>query len=158
MSKPIKLIKKIEQLHLDFFKNIRGNAGKINKREEVLADSDGVLAYMRGIQRRHDDSFGLDVVSSEPRLAAGLEAVTFDRHDFTGGGDNGLRIVLASGLISTIGIRPGDKVDILEGEKLGFTYEVKELVSDTEIRLDADDAGKSPESNLQVNFRLSTPV
>lgn len=156
MARHAKLVKKIQQLVRDVKDRTRGKYDRMDLREEVMADSPGVLVFMRGHQRRLDEDFGDDVIAQEPLMAVELLAEDFDRHDFSGGGDFGVRMVLASGLVEALGLQAGDEVTIQEGEYEGMTLTVESVdASADEVRFE-DDAGKSAETDISATARLSS--
>ena len=158
MARHAKLMKKISQLVRDIKGKARGDYDRVDLREETMSASSGVLALIRGQQRRADKDFGIDTIATEAFIAVELLGTTFDRHDFSGGGDNGVRMVLATGLVEALGLQAGDKVQIREGEYEGRTITI-DSVDDTldEVRF-ADDAGKGSESNISATARLSSNV
>jgi len=155
MARHAKLVKKSQELVRTIKDNTRGEFNKTDLREEVMSGSPGVLALMRGHQRRLDKNFGADVVAAEPMMAVEFQADDFDRHDF-GSSDFGVRMVLPTGLVEALGFQAGDQVAIQEGEYEGRTLTV--IAADSaldELRF-ADDAGKSPETDISATGRLSS--
>ena len=155
MARHAKLVKKLQQLVRDVKDRTRGKYDRMDLREEVMADSPGVLVFMRGHQRRLDEDFGDDVIAQEPLMAVELLAQDFDRHDF-GASDFGVRMVLASGLVEALGLQSGDKVTVQEGEYEGMTLTIEAVdASADELRFE-DDAGKSAETDISATARLSS--
>ena len=157
MSKQQKLVGKMQKLLRKVKDRTRGALDKMDLREEVMAASDGVVALIRGQQRRIDESFGQDVVAQEAFIAIDFVAADFDRFDFDAPNlDFGVRMVLASGLVEALGLQAGDKVSVREGEYKGqvLTIEVADAVND-ELRF-ADDAGKSVEVDIAASARVSS--
>lgn len=155
MARHAKLVEKLQQIVRDIKKRTRGKYDRMDLREEIMADSPGVLALMRGHQRRLDDDFQVDVTAVEPMMAVELLAEDFDRHDF-GSSDFGVRMVLASGLVEALGLQPGDKVEVKEGEYEGMTLEIEAVdPAQDELRF-ADDAGKSSETDISASARISS--
>jgi len=155
MGTQLKLIKKIQQQVRDVKARTKGNFDKINLREEVLSDSLGVVALIRGQQRRMDDSFGVDGIAQEAEIAAEIQALDFDRHDF-GTSDFGLRMTLAVGLIESLGLLAGDKVQLQEGEYEGKTITIESVDSTLDELRFEDDATKAAETDIVATVRISS--
>lgn len=157
MARQAKLIEKTQKLLHKIRSRVPGY-DKVDLRDEVLADNKKVLALVRGQQRRVDSDFGTDVVAQEPELAVDFIVSTFDRHDFDGLGDYGLRMVIQSGLITAFGLLPNDKVEIKEGEYSGLTLEIVSVDESLgELRFE-DDPTKILETNISAEVRLSSLV
>ena len=155
MARHAKSVKKMQQVHRDVKDNVRGDYDKMDLREEVMADSPGVYALIRGLQRRLDDDFQVDVAAALPMMSVELSADDFDRHDF-GGSDFGVRMVLASGLVAALGLQAGDMVQIKEGEYEGQTLAIESVDSSLDEVRFADDAGKSAETDISASVRISS--
>jgi len=155
MARHAKLVKKMQQIVRDIKDRTRGKFDKMDLREEIMADSPGVMALIRGHQRRLDDDFQVDGAGQEPMMAIELFAEDFDRHDF-GGSDFGVRMVLGSGLVEALGLQAGDTVSVQEGEYEGQTLTIESVdTAQDELRF-ADDAGKSAETDISATARLSS--
>ena len=155
MARHAKLVKKLQQIVRDIKDNTRGKFDKYDLREEIMAASPGVLALIRGHQRRLDDDLGIDVAAATPMIAMELLALDFDRHDFAVS-DFGVRMVLASGLVDALGLQAGDKIMIQEGEYEGQTLEIESIDNALDELRFADDAGKSAETDVSATARISS--
>ena len=156
MARQQKLVKKLQKQLRKVKDRTRGDYDSMDLREEVMADSPRVYATIRGQQRQLDASFGQDTIAQEAMIAVELSADDFDRHDFDGLGDNGVRMVLASGLVEALGIQAGDQVYVKEGEYEGRTLEVVSVDASLDELRFADDAGKSAETDITATARLSS--
>jgi hypothetical protein len=160
MARHSKLLKKFQKLAKDVMSSVRGKQRRMDQRDEVLADSKGVLALMRGTKRRADKSFGKGVMVKEPVLAVQALASTFARYDFDLGGpvDNGVRMVLPAAVYSALGPRVGDKVEVLAGQYKGKTLEVTAVDGTAYSLRFADDAAKTSETSIAVEVRMSSLI
>jgi len=153
MGSQTKLV--LQKLVREVKSRTKGNFDKIDLREEVLKESRGVIALIRGQQRRLDDSFGVDSVGQEALIAVEIEAVDFDRHDF-GVSDYGLRMTLAVGLIESLGLLPGDKVELREGEYEARTITIESVDSVLDELRFEDDVDKLAETGIVATVRISS--
>lgn len=155
MARHAKLVKKMQELVRTIKDSTRGKYDKMDLREEVMADSPGILALMRGHQRRIDDDFGVDVAASEPMMAIEISASDFDRHDF-GVSDFGVRMVLGAGLVEALGLQAGDVIAVQEGEYEGRSITIESVDSSLDELRFADDAGKGAETDIAATARISS--
>lgn len=153
------LLKKIAEVRRDVFTSTKGDYDKVDLREEIREDSLGASKITRTYLRGFDGSFGQGYIGDEPKVAARFEAVAFDRFDFDPGAgtDFGVRMTMAAGVLDNKGMNPGDKVQVLEGDKEGTVYTIESIPDATTLRF-VDDAGKSTESNIQMRARFSSFV
>lgn len=160
MGKARALINKLKRRRKNSNKN-RGlrQQDKIDRKDEILADSPGVYKYLRGIQRRQDSNFGQQMQPSaeykpgkEMLISADIERFDFDPG---AGVDNGTQVTLAAGLLEAVGIRPGDVVKILTGALQGKELSVVSIESATVIRLEDDAALAALEVGAQLKVQLS---
>ena len=156
MSVQLKLIEKLQRILRSIKDGTRGKYDRMDLREEVMAWSPRVLATMRGQQRRLDADFGRDAIAQEPLLAVDMEALDFDRHDFDGFSDFGVRMTLASGLVASLGLQAGDMVAVKEGEYAGMTVEIESVDSTLDELRFADDATKATETFISATIRISS--
>lgn len=131
----------------------------MNKMEETLVASPGAYKLVRGQERRMDESWGYDVVKTEPMLEYKAMATTTERFDYDPGvgTDFGIRLTMPAGMIAAIGVRPGDSVEIREqGSELeGRMLTVVAVTDATHLRLDDVASFVGPESDNYCRFLVS---
>lgn len=131
----------------------------MNKMEETMQASPGVYKVVRGQERRMDESWGYDVVKTEPMLEYKATATTTERFDYDPGAgtDFGIRLTMPAGMIAAIGVRPGDSVEIREqGSELeGRMLTVVAVTDATHLRLDDVASYTGPESDNYCRFLVS---
>lgn len=131
----------------------------MNKMEETLVASPGAYKLVRGQERRMDESWGYDTVKTEPMLEYKTTSTTLERFDYDPGAgtDFGMRLTMPAGMISEIGVRPGDSVEIRErtSEICGRMLTVVAVTDSTHLRLDDVATFVGPESNDYVRFLIS---
>lgn len=144
-------------------KSVNPNRGlrrqdKIDRKDEVLADSPAAYKYMRGIQRRLDDSFGQQLqptpekVAKEKLVLAALERV--DTNADTN--PDAIEVTLDAGLLREVGAKAGDIVTVLEGALIGKQFVVQSVDYGASTMLLPDDTDLSaPESGVAINIQIS---
>lgn len=127
---------------------------KIDLKDEVLADSPKAFKYLRGIQRRYNESFGQEQIASPKKTPNELLfAATLNRKDFDAPNmDFGISLVATTGVLALMGAQPGDIVTILSGVLKGIQFKVETVESATELRL--EDKADYSEVNEQVQVKL----
>lgn len=114
----------------------RGKFDRENKLELEMRKSPRAFQLSRKPQRRLDRNWGPDFIAQKPVLAFEVLASSVDRHDYSGMGDFGIRIQLASGMEAAIGLQVGDIIRFRAGRAKGFELAVKALTDGTHVRLD----------------------
>ena len=128
---------------------------KIDRKDEVLADSPSAYKYMRGIQRRYNASFGQEQIANPKKapqeflVAANVERVDFDDPNL----DFGIQLTLASGLMEDIGLQPGDIVTVLTDSLKGVQLAVVSIESATVARL--EETALASDEDVQVKIQIS---
>jgi len=138
MSQGNKLIKKIGRKSKAVHKNLDSDfkrRDKADQRPTVASASPGVYKVMRGMQRRFDKAFGIDNVVAKPLIAVRINCTTFERYDF-GVGDYGIRMTIPADIVSFVGFRPKDVIQVLEGTLAGSYLEVVSVIDSTHIRVE----------------------
>jgi hypothetical protein len=125
---------------------------KIDRKDEVLADSPGAYKYMRGIQRRHNESFGKEQIANpkkarqEVLASADVELLdTPDRIEAT---------FASAALVEAIGVQAGDVVTMLDGALKGRQLAVTAVAADV-VTLEADADLTAPETGAQLKIEIS---
>lgn len=127
---------------------------KIDRKDEVLADSPGAYKYIRGIQRRYNANFGKETIASPKKVPMEvLVQADIERIDF-GSSDFGIEMTLAAGLIAEIGLQPGDLVTVLSETLKGVSLEVVSIESGTVVRLEDVATFTGPET-VQTKCKIS---
>jgi transcription antitermination factor NusG len=130
-----------------------GRQDKIDRKDEVLADSPGVFKYLRGIQRRQDRNFGQQMQPSaeykpDKQLLAVVDLDLLDTPD---------RIeatFATAALVEAIGVQVGDVVKVLSGVLKGRELAVTAVAANV-VTLEADLDLVSPETDVPVKVQIS---
>lgn len=127
---------------------------KIDRKDEVLADSPKAFTYLRGIQRRFNASFGKEQIANPKKKPIELLfAATLNRKDYDVPNlDFGISLEATADVLAFLGAQPGDLVTILSGELKGVQLKVEALESSTELRL--EDQADYSETNEEVQVKL----
>lgn len=154
MGKALSLVNKLKRRR----KNSNKNKGfrrqdKIDRKDEVLADSPGAFKYLRGIQRRLDANFGQQMAPSaeykpgkEILASADIELLALpDRIEAT---------FASAALVEAIGVQAGDVVKVLDGALKGKELLVTAVAADL-VTLEADAALTAPETGAQLKIQIS---
>jgi transcription antitermination factor NusG len=153
MGKARSLVNKLKRRR----KNANPNRGfrqqdKIDRKDEVLADSPGAYKYLRGIQRRQDRNFGQQLQPSA-EYKPGKEMLMLADIERTLTPD--IQVTLAAGLVEASGVQPGDIVKVLTGDLKGKELEVLSVDSSTQITLEDDAALSAPEVGAALKLQIS---
>lgn len=126
---------------------------KIDRKDEVLADSPSVYKYLRGIRRRQDADFGQQIQPSAEYKPGVEKLVECDLE--VASGTATLTFASAS-LLAEIGAQPGDIVEFLTGTLKGDQMTVDSLPNADELEM-AEAASVSPVASetVQVKIQIS---
>jgi hypothetical protein len=143
-------------------KNLNPNRGfrrqdKIDLKDEVLADSPKVFEYMRGIQRRHNASFGQEQIASPKKKPNELLfAATLNRKDYDDPNEDfGISLEATADVLALMGAQPGDLVTILSGELKGTQLKVEAVEGTEELRLEDQPDYDEEDEEVQVKLEVS---
>lgn len=150
---------KRRKLYINKFQGSRPK-DKMDKKDEILADSPKSFKLIRGIERRLDNDFGLEKLPSPEKLGKEKLLVIndVDRFDFDPGAptDFGIRIQMDNAeVLGEIGIQPNDLVEFLFGELKGKRLRVVELVDESTLRLEDVSTYIGPETDVAGKLILS---
>ncbi len=159
MGKALKLVNKLNRRAKTVKTAANGfdRIDKINRSEEVMAKSPKAYQLERKIQRRLDRNFGIDMLRYEPKVSKRMKVAVLERFDFDAGPgtDYGMRLTMAAGFITDIGLRPNDIVRILHGSAKGKYLKVISIVDSTHARLEDISSFGASENNIHCRFQLS---
>ena len=132
----VKLVNRLSRRSRSVKEKQKGKYDRENKLEQVLRKSPRAFQLARKAQRREDRNFGNDAIAQKPVLGFAAIASTFERHDYSGGGDYGMRLTLPSGLEAAIGLQVNDVIRIQQGNAKGHELLVTVLTDSTHLRLE----------------------
>jgi hypothetical protein len=135
------------------------DAIKMHKTEEILQASPGAFKLSRGIQRRMDNYFGINMVSNmmdDQALEYSAVVTSIARFDYDAGAgeDYGLKVTLPAAVKLGMGLTVGDLVHVREGALEGRMLTVVADSSSTEVRCE-DVATFTSESSVAVRVLMS---
>jgi hypothetical protein len=127
MGKNLREVQKMHKLRDDVLDNVPKREA-IDKKDEILHDSPGAYAAIRGLKHRFAGDFGADTF--QPKLEVSWRAdVDLERIDF-GGGDYGIRVTLpfsakelSAGVIDLDEFRILEEGSELESQRFEFITE-----------------------------------
>lgn len=170
MGKNRRVVQRIHKLKDDVTDNVPKRE-RTEKKDEILNDSPGAYAVIRGLKNRLAADFADDTF--QPKIEAAWEVdVAIERIDF-GGGDFGLRVtipssvdVLARGVTALDELRILEEGSALEAVRYEFIEEANSgdvaagkvrIVDDTTWRL-PDDAAWVDELSVRIRVEIGAGV